>query len=64
MIGSGKDQCSAGVYQLAYMVGLEVVKRSGILLTGGLGGVMQAASQGAKEGGDLVVGITPPRRQG
>jgi len=59
VIGFGKEQCSESVYQLAYKVGLEVAKHDGILLSGGLGGVMEAASRGAKEGGSLVVGIIP-----
>ncbi|HMK84083.1 MAG TPA: TIGR00725 family protein, partial [Candidatus Bathyarchaeia archaeon] len=59
VIGFGKDHCSLGAYQSAYKIGLEIAKRSGILLTGGLGGVMEAASRGAKEAGGLVVGIIP-----
>ena len=59
VIGFGKDHCSSGAYQSAYKIGLEIAKRSGILLTGGLGGVMEAASRGAKEAGGLVVGIIP-----
>jgi hypothetical protein len=38
---------------------MEVAKRGGVLLTGGLGGVMEAASRGAKEGGGFVIGIIP-----
>jgi len=59
VIGSGKDQCSDSTYQSAYKVGSEIAKRNGILLTGGLGGVMEAASKGAREAGGLVVGIIP-----
>ncbi len=59
VIGFGKDHCSEDAYQSAYKVGLEIAKRSGILLTGGLGGVMEAASRGAKEAGGLVIGIIP-----
>jgi len=40
-------------------VGLEIARRGAVLLTGGLGGVMEAASHGAKDGGGFVVGIVP-----
>lgn len=59
VIGFGKDQCSEITYQSAFRVGLEIAKHNAILVTGGLGGVMEAASRGAKEGGGLVVGIIP-----
>jgi hypothetical protein len=59
VIGSGKGHCSKDAYQWAYKVGQEIAKRGGILLTGGLGGVMEAASRGAKEAGGLVIGIIP-----
>ena len=36
-----------------------VAKRGAVLITGGLGGVMEAASQGAKEAGGFVIGIVP-----
>jgi uncharacterized protein (TIGR00725 family) len=38
---------------------VEVAKRGAILLTGGLGGAMEAASKGAKEAGGFVIGIVP-----
>jgi uncharacterized protein (TIGR00725 family) len=38
---------------------MEVARRGAVLVTGGLGGVMEAASQGAKAGGGLVIGIIP-----
>ena len=59
VIGSGQDQCAETVYHTAYQVGLEIAKRGAILLTGGLGGVMEAASKGAKEVGGFVIGIVP-----
>jgi len=59
VIGSGRDQCSETAYHAAYRVGMEVAKRGAILLTGGLGGVMEAASHGAKDGGGFVIGIIP-----
>jgi len=43
----------------ARRVGAEIAGRGLVLLSGGLGGVMEAASRGAAERGGLVVGIVP-----
>jgi len=59
VIGFGKEHCSDVAYQAAYEVGREIGKRGAVLLTGGLGGVMEAASHGAKDAGGFVVGIVP-----
>lgn len=59
VVGFGKDHCSELAYQAAYQAGLEVARRGGLLITGGLGGVMEAASRGAKDSGGLVVGVVP-----
>jgi uncharacterized protein (TIGR00725 family) len=40
-------------------VGSLIAKKGAILITGGMGGVMHAASQGAKQTGGLVIGILP-----
>jgi uncharacterized protein (TIGR00725 family) len=45
--------------RVAYEVGKEIARQGAILLCGGLGGVMEAASRGAKEAGGLTVGILP-----
>jgi uncharacterized protein (TIGR00725 family) len=45
--------------KIAEEVGSLVAKKGAILITGGLGGVMEAASRGAKESGGLVIGILP-----
>ena len=57
VIGAG--QCESSIYQLALEVGEEVAKRGAILVCGGLGGVMEAAAQGASMAGGLTVGILP-----
>jgi len=40
-------------------VGRLVALRGGVVVSGGLGGVMEEASRGAKEGGGLTVGFLP-----
>ena len=59
VIGHNKSGCRSTHEQAAYEVGSEVAKASAVLVTGGLGGVMEAASRGASESGGLVVGILP-----
>ena len=43
----------------AYQTGCQIARRGAVLVCGGLGGVMEAASRGAAENGGLVVGILP-----
>lgn len=59
VIGFGDNHCTDRAYDLAYEVGKEIAERGAILVTGGLKGVMEAASRGAKSEGGLVVGIIP-----
>ena len=59
VIGYNSDHCTDNAYRLAYEVGGEVALQGAVLITGGLGGVMEAASKGAKDRGGLVVGIIP-----
>lgn len=44
---------------LAYEVGRLLAEAGAVLVTGGLGGVMEAASKGCAEAGGLVLGILP-----
>jgi uncharacterized protein (TIGR00725 family) len=44
---------------LAREVGRQVAERGAVLLCGGLGGVMAAAAQGAREAGGVSLGILP-----
>jgi len=55
----GGSTVSTEVYQTAREVGRSVAEAGALLITGGLGGVMEAASQGAKEKGGTVIGILP-----
>ncbi len=57
VIGAGITDSK--IYQLAYEVGKLLGERGVILYTGGLGGVMEAASKGAFEAGAITVGILP-----
>ena len=59
MVGFNNDACSETASQAAYQVGIEIARADAVLVTGGLGGVMEAASRGAKEAGGLVIGIIP-----
>ena len=45
--------------KIAYDIGKIIGKLDFVLITGGRGGVMEAASCGAKESGGLTVGILP-----
>ncbi|MFH1335007.1 MAG: TIGR00725 family protein [Candidatus Zixiibacteriota bacterium] len=57
VIGGG--DCSEEVYKLAEEVGERVAKAGAVLVCGGLGGVMEAASKGAKNAGGVTIGILP-----
>ena len=57
VIGAGS--CSSEIYGIAEEVGKLIALNGAVLLTGGLGGVMEAASKGAKEAGGTTVGILP-----
>jgi hypothetical protein len=54
--GSVADEQSL---QAAFRIGELIAEKGGILICGGLGGVMEAASRGAKHKGGLTVGILP-----
>lgn len=55
----GAGVCDAGTAEIAYAVGRLIAMGAGVLVTGGLTGVMEAASHGAKSAGGLVIGILP-----
>ena len=59
VIGSDGDHCTETTYNAAREVGAQVAAKNAILVTGGLGGVMEASCRGAKEKGGMVVGIIP-----
>ncbi len=55
----GAGSASSEIYELAEAVGREAAARGWIVLTGGLGGVMEAAAKGARAAGGLTLGILP-----
>jgi len=55
----GGGECSPSIVRLAEDVGRAVAAAGAVLVSGGLGGVMEAASRGAREAGGLSVGILP-----
>jgi len=59
VIGNNTNGCTPKHEKIAYEVGAEIAKSNSVLITGGLGGVMNAASHGAHDANGLTVGIIP-----
>jgi len=59
VIGHNTNGCTPEHEKVAYDVGVAIAKSNSVLITGGLGGVMTAASRGAKNANGLTVGIIP-----
>ena len=55
----GAGDCSDDLTALATAVGAGLARAGAIVLTGGRGGVMAAASAGARQAGGLVVAVLP-----
>lgn len=58
VIGQGRD-CSPELLQEAEEVGYLIARQDAVLICGGLGGVMEAACRGAKQGQGLTIGVLP-----
>jgi uncharacterized protein (TIGR00725 family) len=56
---SGGGDADEEACRVAEEVGRELALRGAVVLTGGLGGAMEAASRGAKNGGGTTIGILP-----
>jgi uncharacterized protein (TIGR00725 family) len=54
-----RDPVPEKALRMAEEVGRLVAERKGIVVTGGLSGVMEAVSRGAKRAGGVVIGILP-----
>ena len=63
VFGAGNVTDAHEEYQMALAVGRQLAQRGYVVLTGGLGGTMTAASKGAKEVGGVTVGILPGTRK-
>jgi uncharacterized protein (TIGR00725 family) len=59
VIGSGTCTQDSDLATLAEEVGRRLAEAGAVLVCGGLGGVMEAASRGAKGAGGTVIGIVP-----
>jgi uncharacterized protein (TIGR00725 family) len=57
VIGSGECNEETGTH--AFEVGRDIAFRGGILVCGGLGGVMEQACRGCKDGGGVSIGVLP-----
>jgi uncharacterized protein (TIGR00725 family) len=58
VVGAGGD-VEPALLALAEAVGEELARRGAVVVTGGLGGVMEAACRGARRGGATTLGILP-----
>ena len=56
---SGGGEAGEVACRLAEEVGRELARRGAVVVTGGLGGAMEAACRGAKAGGGTTLGILP-----
>ena len=60
----GGDPAPQGALDQAEAVGSEIARRGHILISGGRGGVMEAACKGASEAGGLTIGVLPDSDRG
>jgi uncharacterized protein (TIGR00725 family) len=56
---SGGGDADAATCRLAEDLGRELARRGAVVVTGGLGGAMEAACRGAKSAGGATLGILP-----
>jgi len=59
VIGNNTTGCTPHHEKIAYEIGKEIAKSGSLLITGGLGGVMNSCSHGAKDANGLTLGIIP-----
>jgi len=55
----GANKCSKKLRDMAAEVGRYVAENGGVVVCGGMGGIMEGAARGAREGGGLTIGILP-----
>jgi uncharacterized protein (TIGR00725 family) len=59
VVGAGGGEVPAAQLADAEAVGVELARRGAVVVTGGLGGVMEAACRGARSEGGTTLGILP-----
>jgi uncharacterized protein (TIGR00725 family) len=59
VVGFDADACTEDARKAAYRVGRAIAKEGGIVVCGGRGGVMEAASKGARDAGGHSMCIIP-----
>ena len=59
VIGNNTNGCTPEHEKIAYEIGSEIAKSGSVLITGGLGGIMTAASHGSHDSDGLSIGIIP-----
>jgi hypothetical protein len=59
VVGFDADACTEVARKAAYRVGRAIAREGGTVVCGGRGGVMEAASKGARDAGGHSVGIVP-----
>ncbi len=59
----GASECPYHVYKIAEDIGRKIARKGWILICGGLGGVMEAASKGCSMEGGITVGILPGKEK-
>jgi uncharacterized protein (TIGR00725 family) len=59
VVGAGDDGVPPELLAAAEAVGAELGRRGAVVVTGGLGGVMEAACRGARSAGATTLGILP-----
>ncbi len=59
VVGAGADDVAPELLAAAEAVGAQLAQRGAVVVTGGRGGVMEAACRGARSAGGLTLGILP-----
>lgn len=59
VIGNNDSECEQRQLDMAYRTGQLIAEQGAVLVTGGMGGVMMAASHGCKDAGGITLGILP-----
>lgn len=59
VVGHNGSACTDKHRELARQAGAAIARAGAVLVSGGLGGIMEASCRGAKEAGGITVGIIP-----